>query len=152
MRLEAALRALPIPDSSPYTLNLGCGAFPEQANLGGDGVHLGVDWERQTQLQAPFYFVQANAAHLPFKIKFRLILLRHPNVAQHPQTWQSAVRQIPQWLAPRGVFLLSVYEWGDYASLRAHLALTPLHIHSPVPLDGSDRFLWFHRSKHAGRV
>ncbi|MCS6872744.1 MAG: hypothetical protein NZ571_14960 [Anaerolineae bacterium] len=78
---------------------------------------------------------------------FDAILIRHPDVARAPQTWQTALRNSVRWLRQVGRLLITTYSLDELTQMCAFCAsiaaLRALQLDerqlAPVPLSGRDR-------------
>ena len=152
-RLTSLLRQLPCPQ---LALDLGCGECPglssEQITiLGVDHDWASLDRARQ-QYPAARHLVQADAAHLPFRCQFDLILIRHPNIDHNRTLWKPVIQNAIYWLTEPGVLLITTYSLSEIEDARRWLdeigqAPVPLDERRLVPagLDGRDRFVLVYR-------
>lgn len=148
-RLAKALQHLPIPPFPQRTLNIGCGEYHEAAffcQQWAGWLHIGLDWDYQALQNVPegIHRIQANGIHLPFDCDFSLVLIRHPNVAHHPESWSHILQNVPRLLASQGILLVTVYHLDERDFIRQQVSLpqwrlNPRHL---APLDpvGRDRY------------
>lgn len=117
-RLESILHQLP-QSTATCVLSVGCGTFPSALTLRRTrpGWTLyGIDMDRAALCQAlendpRLCLVQADIRDLPDVLRrsFGLIMVRHPDLFRHPQTWEAVIPRLPAMLAPGGTLLITLY-------------------------------------------
>ncbi len=167
VRLASLLRQFPSPRRA---LELGCGDSPALEMVLPESspvlyLMIGVDRDlaplrrarRQDSarylVQADLHLVQADAARLPFRCRFDLILVRHPDIDQNHLTWKPTIQKAIDWLAESGLFLITTYSVSEIESAGRWLAeagRTPIGCDErrliPAGLDGRDRYMLVYRS------
>ena len=154
-RLRSLLAQLPLDSLPPRALEVGCGAYPAArvlAEVLPGWVLYGIDCDgealRHARQEAPsLRLLQADALQLPGLLcaRFGLILVRHPDLYRHLDTWRAIIGGLPSLLPPRGVLVITLYtpEEVDAIHLPGLPPLFPLDENAlaPVDLDGRDRFV-----------
>ncbi len=161
-RLESVLQQL-TQDTAPRVLNVGCGAFPSAPTLrrARPGWALyGIDTNRAALRQARasdprLRLLQADIRTLPHILHqtFGLILVRHPDLFRHPQTWEDVIPRLPAMLAPGGALLVTLYSPHEAAILAGFDLPPPAKLDEDalvaVDLAGRDRFVQVYRVSSA---
>lgn len=160
-RLESILNQLP---AVPVTraLSVGCGIFPSALTLrrARPGWTLyGVDLDgvalRQARAHDPaLHLLQIDIRDLPdvLRVPFGLILVRHPDLFRHPQTWEATIPRLPQMLSPGGTLLVTLYSPHEAAVLAGFTLPPPFKLDegalAPVDLAGRDRYVRLFNTHH----
>ncbi|GAB4552409.1 MAG: hypothetical protein OHK0023_20400 [Anaerolineae bacterium] len=148
-RVKAALAQV-LTRPPQYALEIGCGTQPfTDFTL----IHLDWDGEALRRMHSKLRRLCADAGALPFSLNsLDLILIRHPDLAAHPISWQRALQHLAGYLRAGALLCTSCYEalewdwiseWVDslsLASIPISDALLP-----PVPLSGADRYIHLFR-------
>ena len=152
VRLNSILAQLPVPRR---VLELGCGDCPVVAAP--DAFHVAIDQNdvalqtAQIPAAARLFLAQADIVRLPFKARFDLILARHPDVDRHRDSWRLALTHAHEYLAARGVLLVTVYSLPEVDLIESwripltHLFLDVYSLSAP-DLIGRDRFVLYWQS------
>ncbi|MDW8299236.1 MAG: class I SAM-dependent methyltransferase [Anaerolineae bacterium] len=138
-------------------LDLGCGTCADAEVYFAAGAErvCGVDWDwlalkaaRHARRSKMLCLLYADVRTIAFAPRaFDAILIRHPDVARAPQTWQTALRNSVRWLRQVGRLLITTYSLDELTQMRAFCAsiaaLRALQLDerqlAPVPLSGRDR-------------
>ncbi|HVO42688.1 MAG TPA: hypothetical protein VMT34_08700 [Aggregatilineales bacterium] len=145
-RLASLFDQLPPPRT---ILEIGPGCWPATPVHFPTTPIAAVDWDGEA-LQAArrrishpcFYPVQADAADLPLRRIFDLVVVRHPDLDRHPDRWARVFARIPGALC--GILVVTTYSAHEMEIIRPWLR--PLVAYpvrydrlSLVTLDGADR-------------
>jgi 16S rRNA G1207 methylase RsmC len=120
-RLRSILTQLPLPQ---HILELGCGAFseasvyrqmfPEAMIVGVDNNESVLEQARHTNRALNIAFALADGTAMPFAKVFDLILIRHPNIDRHRQSWKQIFIDANKYLKPGGHLVATVYSLPEY--------------------------------------
>jgi hypothetical protein len=148
-RLRTLFDQLPTPN---LILEIGSGRDPGSLFYYPDVPTCAVDLDavalqsaRKTNPHSCFFPIAGDAARLPLRADFDLILVRHPDVDKWPDRW------VGVWaaLATRryGILIVTTYGVHEMTTIRSSLgryANFPLRYErlAAVPLSGADRYVW----------
>ena len=117
-RFSATLSQLPVLPV-PQVLDLGCGlgycAWAIQKQWSAVKI-TGLDRDAEVLRRIPDFVmpVQADLRAMPIRNDpFGLIIIRHPNIAQAPVPWQSALYATLELLCREGILLVSCYSLAE---------------------------------------
>ncbi len=111
-RLESALLTLPRPN---LLADWGCGngeMFGLYRRVFPDARLIGIDVDLNALARQPHaHVILADITRLPFARQaiFDAVIVRHPDVDRHPQTWQQGLEVAANALRPHGWLLISTY-------------------------------------------
>ncbi|HLY28335.1 MAG TPA: class I SAM-dependent methyltransferase [Aggregatilineales bacterium] len=148
-RLRSILARLPTPR---LALEIGCGGRPgSDASTGESWIDFDLDLSALRSARRRFpsnRYLQANGCWLPFATHFDLILIRHPDLEQYPDSWQAILESVPAILNPSGSLVVTVYSFSELEHIRRWLKYGPLRCELPPEreldapgLAGRDRFV-----------
>ena len=146
-RFASILAGLRPPSYPARSLELGCGPFAThsilQARFPGwlhAGLEIDADELRPARSRP---VILADAQRLPFCAAFALILIRHPDVALHPDGWSAVLAGCPRVLVDGGILVATTYSLEEREFVRRRVALERCVVDetalAPVNLAGEDR-------------
>lgn len=142
-RVKAALAQV-LTQPPQYALEIGCGTQPfTDLTL----IYLDWDGEALRRINPKLRRLCADASALPFPLSsLNLIVIRHPDIALHPTTWQRVFQQLADYLSEGGLLCTSLYEMSECDCLSAWVeSLATISISDallpPAPLSGADRYI-----------
>jgi SAM-dependent methyltransferase len=127
LRFAEVLKQLP-PLPVLRVLDLGCGAARCALAIRGrwpGATIFGVDWMvTDVQKRVPtFGSIQADLRALPLRRgQFGLVVIRHPNVDQVPETWKTAIQSVPNIVCEDGLLLVTCYNLAELERVRFWLS------------------------------
>lgn len=150
-RLLSLLRQLPSPR---LVYDLGCGECDDALTyreVWGAVPILGLDYDhvllRHARRRDPaLLLVEADLNALPVLPRADLLLIRHPDVHRHPDTWRRVCADLAHWLTTGSSLLVTTYTAPEYDLIRRwigdRLTTVPINIAAldAVGLDGRDRY------------
>jgi len=150
-RLNSILGQLPLPKT---VLELGCGdhAAPLLYYAARPSIMLvGVDHDPTTLYAShdpQIYLVRADIAHLPFNMRFDLVVARHPDIDRHAVSWQTVITNAPALLSKGGLLLITTYALPEIETVDRWIQSTsltqfPMMVERLIPpgIQGRDRFI-----------